>query len=249
METEGRTVVARGWAREQGFVTSGHERAFWSDGKIWKRGGADGWVTLKSQLLACDMNSVSYCTVLNLSLHLWVGHTSALVLQEPKITPVYCQARFLAWNRHLVNGITLTRAFHVCVLAKSLQLCLTLWDPVGCSLPGSSVHGILQARILEWVATPSWPGDLPDAGIEPTSPTPPALAGRFFSTGATLEALPVSKIVCCVRFLQAFICGGSPPPPLGCELINQWANFSSLSSLWQKRKSLRLSSFDNDWSN
>ena len=33
------------------------------------------------------------------------------------------------------------------------QLCLTLCDPVDCSLPGSSVHGILQARILEWVAT------------------------------------------------------------------------------------------------
>ena len=32
------------------------------------------------------------------------------------------------------------------------QLCLTLCDPMDCSLPGSSVHGILQARILEWVA-------------------------------------------------------------------------------------------------
>ena len=59
--------------------------------------------------------------------------------------------------------------------AKSLQLCLTLHDPMDCSLPGSSVHrvtksetrltlcnsmdssvhGILQARILEWVAMPS----------------------------------------------------------------------------------------------
>ena len=38
-----------------------------------------------------------------------------------------------------------------------------------CSLPGSSVHGILQAKILEGVATPS-PGDLPDPGIEPRSP-------------------------------------------------------------------------------
>jgi len=38
-----------------------------------------------------------------------------------------------------------------------------------CRLPGSSVHGILQARILEWVAMPS-SGDLPDLGIEPTSP-------------------------------------------------------------------------------
>ena len=32
------------------------------------------------------------------------------------------------------------------------QSCPTLCDPMGCSLPGSSVHGILQARILEWVA-------------------------------------------------------------------------------------------------
>ena len=35
------------------------------------------------------------------------------------------------------------------------QLCLTLCDPMDCSCPGSSVHVILQARILEWVAMPS----------------------------------------------------------------------------------------------
>ena len=35
---------------------------------------------------------------------------------------------------------------------KSLQSCLTLWDPMYCSPPGSSVHGISQTRILEWVA-------------------------------------------------------------------------------------------------
>ena len=39
-----------------------------------------------------------------------------------------------------------------CIRATSLQLCLTLFNPVDCSLPGSSVHGILQARMLEWVA-------------------------------------------------------------------------------------------------
>ena len=38
---------------------------------------------------------------------------------------------------------------------KSLQLCLTLCDPIDCSLPGSSVHGLLQARVLKWVAMPS----------------------------------------------------------------------------------------------
>ena len=37
---------------------------------------------------------------------------------------------------------------------KVAQLCLPLCDPVDCSLPGSSVHGILQARILEWAAIP-----------------------------------------------------------------------------------------------
>ena len=46
----------------------------------------------------------------------------------------------------------------------------TLCDPMDCSLPGSSLHGILQAKVLEWFAFPS-PGDLPDPGIEPGSPT------------------------------------------------------------------------------
>ena len=41
-----------------------------------------------------------------------------------------------------------------CMYAKLLQSHLTLWDPMNCSPPGSSVHGILQARILEWVAMP-----------------------------------------------------------------------------------------------
>ena len=36
--------------------------------------------------------------------------------------------------------------------ARLLQSCLTLHDPMDCSLSGSSVHGILQARVLEWVA-------------------------------------------------------------------------------------------------
>ena len=46
---------------------------------------------------------------------------------------------------------------------------MTLFDPMDCSQPGSPVHGISQARILEWVPFPS-PGDLPDPGIRPGSP-------------------------------------------------------------------------------
>ena len=56
----------------------------------------------------------------------------------------------------------------VCMRAKSLQLCLTLCNPVDCSLPGSSVHGILQVRILEWVAMPSSRGSSqPTQGSNP----------------------------------------------------------------------------------
>ena len=54
--------------------------------------------------------------------------------------------------------------------AKSLQSCLTFCDPMDCSPPGSSVHGSLQARVLECVATSFSSGDLPDPGIEPRSP-------------------------------------------------------------------------------
>ena len=53
---------------------------------------------------------------------------------------------------------------HACLHARLPQLCLTLCDPMDCSLPSSSVHRLLQARILEWVAMPSsresfWPRD------------------------------------------------------------------------------------------
>ena len=56
-----------------------------------------------------------------------------------------------------------------CVCMLLPQSCPTLCDPTDCSPPGSSVPGVLQARILEWVAV-SFPGDLPDPGVEPSSP-------------------------------------------------------------------------------
>ena len=44
---------------------------------------------------------------------------------------------------------------NLCMCAQSFQCCPTLWAPTNCSLPGSSIHEIFQARILEWVAMPS----------------------------------------------------------------------------------------------
>ena len=64
------------------------------------------------------------------------------------------------------------------------QLCLTLCDPMDCSPPGSSIHGILQARVLEWVAISlsmgsSWPRDQTRVSC---------IAGGFFTIWATKEA-------------------------------------------------------------
>ena len=66
------------------------------------------------------------------------------------------------------------------------QSSLTLSDPMDCSLPGSSVHEILQTRILEWVAIP-FSRDLPHPEMEPTSLMSPALAGRFSTTSTTWD--------------------------------------------------------------
>ena len=65
--------------------------------------------------------------------------------------------------------------------------CIRLCNPMGCSPPGSSVHAIIQARILQWIDISS-SGDLPNLGIKPTSHEAPALAGGFFTTEPTWEA-------------------------------------------------------------
>ena len=79
----------------------------------------------------------------------------------------------------------------VCILERTkesesqvAQLCPTLCDPMDCSLPGSSVHGIFQARIMEWVAISfsrgsSWPRDQTRVSC---------IAGRFCTIWATREA-------------------------------------------------------------
>ena len=66
----------------------------------------------------------------------------------------------------------------MCECAQSLgrvRLMVAQWT---CSPPGSSAHGILQARILKWDAFLT-PGDLPDPGIKPTSLASPVLAGGY----------------------------------------------------------------------
>ena len=71
--------------------------------------------------------------------------------------------------------------------AKSLQLCLTVCNTMDCSLPGSSTHRILQAKILEWVVVPSSRRSSRSRDGTHVSGLP-ALAGGFFTTSITWEA-------------------------------------------------------------
>ena len=80
--------------------------------------------------------------------------------------------------------LMITLFVHVCVLVA--QLCPTLCNPTNCTPPGSSVYGILQARILEWVAIPFSRGS-----SQPRDRTLVSrITGRFFTVWATGKSLP-----------------------------------------------------------
>ena len=83
----------------------------------------------------------------------------------------------LRWNN---TGIVLKMSVYVLVA----QSCLTLCDPMDSSPPGSSVHGLLQARTLEWVAIPFSRGSSPPRDRTRVS----CIAGRFFTVWVTREA-------------------------------------------------------------
>ena len=75
----------------------------------------------------------------------------------------------------------------MCVHAESLQSCPTLGEPMNCSLQPLLPMGFSRQEYRS--GFPSLPPvDFPDPGIKPKSPASPALAGRFFTTGATWQA-------------------------------------------------------------
>ena len=109
--------------------------------------------------------------------------------------------RLMSQNNHLI-GVWMPGSFeppemggseetnHAAAAAKSCQSCPTLCYPLDCSPPGSSVHGILQPRILKWVAIPFSRGS-----SQPRERTQvPCIAGGFFTTSATWEARSNSSL-------------------------------------------------------
>ena len=89
------------------------------------------------------------------------------------------QERSLQSQQDFSNcGLHCLGLLHACMHAHS---CLTLCNPRDCSPPGSSVHGVLQPRILDWIAIPSSGGSSYPV-IEPQPPASPALAGGLSTT-------------------------------------------------------------------
>ena len=85
-------------------------------------------------------------------------------------------------------------------------LCSALWDPLDCSPPGSSIHGILQARTLEWVAI-AFSRDLPDPGTKPGSPA--LQADHLHHQGSPCTYFCAHVAVCIHKSLPS---GASLPP-------------------------------------
>ena len=101
---------------------------------IWR--GKNGWKNKHSLRGLCDYKKISNICVIR--------------TQEGMIK----EGRKKHWKKRWLS-IALKGFVNLCVcvcVCVNCQSCSTLWDPMDCSPPSSSIHGILQARILEWVA-------------------------------------------------------------------------------------------------
>ena len=79
-----------------------------------------------------------------------------------------------------------------------IQLCLTLCNPMDCSVTGSSIQGFFQMRILSGLPCPP-PGDLPNPGIEPYFLASPALTGRFTpETNMIIYVIGIIYVYICI---------------------------------------------------
>ena len=87
-----------------------------------------------------------------------------------------------------------------------------LCNPMDCSPPGSSVHGILQTRVLGGLLCPP-PGDLPNPGIEPMSLASPAPEGGFFTAEPPGKLFKLVPIAYCISFPLTQIPLGLQPLP------------------------------------
>ena len=117
----------------------------------------------------------------------------------------------------------MTRSFHIVVVLVA-QSCPTLCNTVDCSPPGSSAHGILQARILEWVAISSSRGSSQPRGWTWVS----CIAGRFFTVWATREFHLVFFCFAVTQGCQIIL----PPSNCFCIFIKNYLTIHLWGCFW-----------------
>ena len=136
----------------------------------------------------------------------------------------------VTYPRTFVEGSCPLQPLRPCELEVPLaalrcaQPCLTLCNPMDRSPPGSSVHGISQARILGWFAISS-SGGSSDPGVKPTPLASPALAGGFFTCRAPGESRPAPGAGCKVVVTRNVHAVAALPMP-----------FSGFSGNWNPRE-------------
>ena len=125
---------------------------------------------IQRKITQCLLKFDSQC-ILDFSLQMAMDYVISYCIHEEifelqsQLLSVFNQSRY-------TNGKSVTVLVSGKVKERSevevAQLCLTLCDPMDCSLPGSSVHGIFQAIVLEWIVI-SFSRGLPNPGIKPRS--------------------------------------------------------------------------------
>ena len=116
--------------------------------------------------------------------HVWMWELNYKESWAPKN---WCFGKLWCWRR-LLRVLWIARRFNQSILKESesevAQSCPTLCGPMDCSLSGSSVHGIFQARVLEWIAISFSRGSSRPRNQTQVS----CIAGRRFTIWATREA-------------------------------------------------------------
>ena len=184
-------------------------RELW-ESPIWDD-QSDVWVT-------CD-----WCLIDLMRLSPWpMRSTLALILSvQTKLLAVQFVIRALEmwdWKRHHVPGVrSMTNNNNCCCHCSVAQSCLTLCYSLDWSSPGSSAHGILQARILEWVAIffsrgSSWPRD--QTWVSCVS----SITGGFFICWA------IRKAPIIIEYMPTHLCSPFLPVPRNCSVKDKCAS-------------------------
>ena len=159
-----------------------------------------------------------------------------------------CRAHLIIFTpiEHLQIEVNLIKVARKYVLyqtscGKLLQSCLTLYDTMNCSMQGSSVHGFLQARILEWVAMPSSRGSYrPRDWIHVSSVS--CIGRQVLTTSATWEADNAFSYIGKAAVMPT----STSKNAIGCiSIIRQAKETKSIPRVWQDVNFINIMIFKN----